>query len=147
MLTEPALTIGEAASQAGLRPSALRYYEEEGVLPAPERVGGKRRYGPEVVDLLLLIRFCQRMGFTLAEVRDLLSAPAGRRARERWRGLVDGKLTEVDALIRQAETMKRLLEESRDCDCVTLEACAFLEEERDRARPAWKNTSLSPRGG
>jgi MerR family redox-sensitive transcriptional activator SoxR len=127
---EASLTIGEVARQVGLRSSALRYYEEAGVLPPPERLAGKRRYSPEVVDLLLLIRFCQRVGFSLAEVRELLAAPGGRRAKERWRELVDAKLTEVDALIEQAQAMKRVLEESRDCDCVTLESCSFLKDER-----------------
>jgi MerR family transcriptional regulator, redox-sensitive transcriptional activator SoxR len=130
VLVEPSLTIGEVATQVGLRASALRYYEEAGLLPPPERLGGKRRYSPEVVELLLLIRFCQRVGFSLAEVRELLASPAGRRAKERWRALVDAKLTEVDALIEQALQMKRVLEESRDCDCVTLESCSFIQDER-----------------
>jgi MerR family transcriptional regulator, redox-sensitive transcriptional activator SoxR len=127
---DSSLTIGQVAQRVGLRPSALRYYEDAGLLPPAERVAGQRRYSPEVVDLLLLIRFCQRVGFSLAEVRRLLAAPRGRAAKKRWRELVDAKLVEVDALIEQAEQMKRVLQESRDCDCVTLEACAFLEEER-----------------
>jgi MerR family redox-sensitive transcriptional activator SoxR len=130
---ESSLAIGEVARQVGLRPSALRYYEEAGLLPPPERVGGKRRYGREVVDLLLLVRFCQRVGFSLGEIRELLASPGGRRAKERWRELVDDKLAELDALIKQAQRMKRVLKESRECDCVTLESCSFLEEERQRA--------------
>jgi MerR family redox-sensitive transcriptional activator SoxR len=131
-VVDRSLTIGEVAAQVGLRASALRYYEEAGILPPPERLAGKRRYSPEVVELLLLIRFCQRLGFTLAEVRTLLGSPSGRRAKERWRELVDAKLIEVDALIAQAREMKRLLRESRDCDCVTLESCSFLVEEAAR---------------
>jgi MerR family transcriptional regulator, redox-sensitive transcriptional activator SoxR len=148
---EASLTIGEVARQVGLRSSALRYYEEAGVLPPPERLAGKRRYSPEVVDLLLLIRFCQRVGFSLAEVRELLAAPGGRRGKARWRELVDAKLTEVDALIEQAQAMKRVLEESRDCDCVTLESCSFLKDERLNAfgwplRPALRAPPRPPTG-
>jgi MerR family transcriptional regulator, redox-sensitive transcriptional activator SoxR len=133
---DSSLTIGQVAQRVGLRPSALRYYEDSGLLPPPDRLAGQRRYSPEVVDLLLLIRFCQRVGFSLAEVRRLLAAPRGRAAKKRWRELVDAKLVEVDALIEQAEAMKRVLQESRDCDCVTLESCAFLEEERQAVAAA-----------
>jgi DNA-binding transcriptional MerR regulator len=133
---EASLTIGEVATRVGLRASALRYYEEAGLLPPPDRLAGKRRYSPEVVELLLLIRFCQRVGFSLAEVRELFTSTGGRRAKERWRELVDAKLTEVDALIKQAQVMKRVLKESRDCDCVTLESCAFLKDEGQAATAA-----------
>ena len=131
---KPVLTIGKVAAEVGLPTSALRYYEEAGLLPAPDRVGGQRRYTPEAVDLLLLIRFCQRVGFSLADVRDLLGSPSGRQAKERWRSQVDGKLAEVDALIKDAQGMKRILTESRDCDCVTLSSCRFLRNERSTAR-------------
>jgi MerR family transcriptional regulator, redox-sensitive transcriptional activator SoxR len=126
---EQSLAIGQIASRAGLRTSALRYYEETGLLPLPERVGGKRRYGPETVELLLLIRFCQAVGFSLAEVRELLApSPAGQ-AKETWRQLVDAKLTQITALIDQAQAIKGVLEQSRNCDCITLESCSFLRSD------------------
>ncbi len=51
-MVEPSLSIGEVAAQVGLRTSAVRYYEDAGLLPEPERVSGRRRYGPETVDRL-----------------------------------------------------------------------------------------------
>jgi DNA-binding transcriptional MerR regulator len=72
------LTIGELARQVGLRPSALRYYEAEGLLePTGRTEAGYRLYTPASVDTVRLIQRAQRLGFSLAEIRALLAA---------WRG-------------------------------------------------------------
>ena len=123
------LTIGQVAGEVGLRTSAIRYYEEAGLLPAAVRVGGKRRYTRDTIDRLLLIRFCQRLGFALKDVRRLLHDPAGGRPKQLWRQLVDAKLTEIGALIKSARGVERILRESRECDCVTLSSCRFLQRE------------------
>ena len=120
------MSIGDVASRVGVRASALRFYEREGLLPPPRRVGGKRRYEAAVVYQLLMIRFCQQLGFTLAEIRQLAMPPNGKGGKEEWRELVDSKLVEVDRAIEQAQAVKRLLEESRDCDCVNPESCRFV---------------------
>jgi DNA-binding transcriptional MerR regulator len=79
------LTIGEVAGRAGVRASAIRYYEEAGLLEEPERVGGKRRYDEEVLRRLALIGSAKRAGFTLGEIRTLLCGfPAGTGAAQRW---------------------------------------------------------------
>ena len=136
------LTIGELASRVGLQPSALRFYEEAGLLPTPERVGGQRRYRPQAEQVLVFVRFCQRVGFSLTEIRELLASGKGKRAKQQWRDLVDGKLGEVDALIRQARAVRGLLKESRDCDCVTLENCNFLANERAMPRSTARMAAL-----
>ena len=128
MVEEELLSIGAVATAVGLRPSAIRYYEDSGLVRPRARVSGRRRYGTEAVDQLRLIRFCQDLGFSLAEIRQLLTPPQGKTAKQRWRELVDEKLAEVDNVIARARQMKRLLNESRDCDCVSLDACRFLEK-------------------
>ena len=65
------LTISMVACHAGVRPSAIRYYESVDLLPLPRRVSGRRRYGPEVLPRLALIAAAQRMGFTIADIRTL----------------------------------------------------------------------------
>ena len=124
------LSIGEVAAATGLRTSAIRYYEDAGILPKPDRVSGKRRYTSDTVDRLMLVRFCGRLGMRLADIRGLLATPRSSRAKEYWRRLVDGKLDEINGLIEAAHGVERVLRESRDCDCVTLESCAFLRDER-----------------
>jgi MerR family transcriptional regulator, redox-sensitive transcriptional activator SoxR len=130
------LSIGDVAAATGLRTSAIRYYEDVGILPKPDRVSGKRRYNSDTVDRLLMIRFCSRLGMRLADIRRLLATPRGSRAKELWRRLVDGKLDEIGGLIAAARGVERILRESRDCDCVTLASCAFLRDERAKPPPS-----------
>jgi MerR family redox-sensitive transcriptional activator SoxR len=132
----PSLSIGDVAKATGLRTSAIRYYEDTGVLPKPVRVSGKRRYDSDTIDRLTLVRFCGRLGMSLGDVRGLLAAPRGSRAKDHWRQLVDGKLAEIGALITSARGVERILRESRDCDCVTLASCSFLVDERAKSPPS-----------
>jgi len=121
----PELTISAVARQAGVRPSAIRYYESVGLLPVPARVSGHRRYGPEVLPRLALIAAAQQMGFTVVEITTLLHGfSPDTPASARWRVLATQKLPEVEALITRAQGMKRLLEEALACGCLTLDACA-----------------------
>ena len=76
MALNPAmLSIGEVASRVGLRPSAIRYYEEIELVRPAARVSGQRRYEPSTLEQLRLIRFCQGLGFSLAEMRQLVTPP------------------------------------------------------------------------
>ncbi|HEX6589227.1 MAG TPA: MerR family transcriptional regulator [Longimicrobiales bacterium] len=119
------LTIGEVAGRAGLRTSAVRYYEDVGILPAPERVNGRRRYGPEAVERLEVIRFARAAGLSLEEIRvlfhgfgdDVPPAP-------RWREVAHRKLRELDEQAERIARMRRVLEATLACGCVTLEDCA-----------------------
>jgi MerR family redox-sensitive transcriptional activator SoxR len=120
------LTIGETASRAGVRTSALRYYEETGLVKPAKRIGGQRRYDPSAVDRLAVIRFCQSLGFTLSEVGELLTPPRGDAQKRRWRRLVDAKVEELDEVLASTRAMKRVLLSSRDCDCVDIEECAAI---------------------
>lgn len=118
------LTIGEVARQAGVATSTLRYYDEEGLVAPAARVGGRRRYGPAAVEQLATIRFCRALGFTLDEIRTILAAPRGRAQKAHWRGLVDAKIAELDAVVARAGAMAAVLRASRDCDCVDVAECA-----------------------
>ena len=127
-VNEPNLTIGEVARQAGLRSSAIRYYEEIGVLPRSERVsGGHRRYSARVFQQLAFIQLAQQAGFSMAEIQTLVSgfdetAPLG----VRWRTLAEQKLAELDVLISRAQGMKRVLEAGIHCQCLNLDECIPL---------------------
>jgi MerR family redox-sensitive transcriptional activator SoxR len=139
------LTIGEVAARAGLRTSALRYYEEVGILPAAARIGGKRRYDEAVLARLAVVRLAQEVGFSVAEIRSLVEGfdDAGV-ASARWQELASRKLNEVDALIRRAEHMKELLVESLGCGCLTLDACRLVLQ-RNNPLPSPRDTSPSER--
>lgn len=120
------LTIGQVAKRAGLRPSAIRYYESIGVLPEPQRVAGQRRYRAQVVDRLRLIAAGQEAGFSLEEIAELLRSSDRGRGSERLRELAAVKLAEVEAMIERATRTRRWLELASTCGCTTLEACALF---------------------
>ncbi len=116
------LSIGEVARVSGLRPSALRYYEEAGLISPVMRVSGHRHYEESVLDRLRVIACAQDAGFTIAEVRELLGGEKG--SPGGWRALAERKLREVDAVIEKAQATRRLLEDSLGCGCVALDECA-----------------------
>ncbi len=118
------LSISEVAEQTGLRPSALRYYEEVGLISPAGRVSGRRHYDVSVLDRLGVVACAQEAGFTIAEVRELLAGDDDPPAR--WRALAERKLHEVDAIIEKAQATRRLLEESLRCNCIALEQCASV---------------------
>lgn len=120
----PLLTIGQVAERAGVNTSHIRFYERVGVLPAPERVSGQRRYREEVLHRLSIIDVAQRAGLTLDEIAPLTgpenrSADAGRHIRE----LADRKLPQIDALIARAHAVKRWLQVAQSCDCASVDVC------------------------
>jgi len=119
------LPIGEVASRAGLRPSALRFYEEAGLLRPAARVSGRRRYEPSVLGRLAVIRLLRDAGFTIREMRRLLG---GGTARRRWRPLAEAKLQEINARIAEAQETRELIERALACDCETLEGCSTLRQ-------------------
>ena len=128
------MTIGEVAKRTGLRTSALRYYEDAGVLPAPKRVNGRRLYGEESVRVVEVLRFAQRAGFTLDEIRTLFHGfGADTPLNERWDALAKAKVAELDALIERATRMKRAILAGLGCGCVRVEDCVVDAGGPDRA--------------
>lgn len=128
------MTISEVARRVGIRPSALRYYESVGILPAPRRANGRRRYDPDVLQYLAAIQVAKQAGFTVAEIRRLFHGFSPRTALSaRWQILARRKLHEVEALIARARGMKRLLEEGLRCGCLKLEDCKLITRSQRRA--------------
>lgn len=118
------LTIGEVAERSGVAPSALRYWEEIGLLAPPRRSGGQRRYDDEVLRRVELIVLAKRTGFTLADTKVLLDGFSAKRPPSAvWRKLAGGKLPEIERALDEAKAMKRVLEEGLECDCLSLEQC------------------------
>jgi len=119
------MLIGELARQTGLRTSALRYYEEIGLLPVAGRKSGRRVYGAEALDRVAFIQFAQACGFRLDEIADLVVA-ADSPVSKRLRRLATDKLAEMDEVIARAQAMKRFLAASLGCRCVDADACGRL---------------------
>ncbi len=124
------LAIGEVARRAGLRTSAIRYYERNGLLKAPERINGRMRYPVEAVHTIALIQWGRRAGLSIRELHTLLhgyspETPAG----DRWREIIPPKLDEINTLIARLTSAKEELEKTLACMCPTLDDCAVAFNE------------------
>jgi MerR family transcriptional regulator, redox-sensitive transcriptional activator SoxR len=122
------LTIGDVARRVGIRQSAIRYYESEGLLPTAPRRSGRRCFDDGTVARLQVIRAARDLGFGLDEIRQLLlEFPPDTPPPERWRALARAKLPEVDDALRRLGALRRLLVAGMSCRCITIEQC-FLDE-------------------
>lgn len=130
--------IGDLARKAGIAPSAIRYYEAAGLLPHPARHSGRRVYDEDALTRLELIALAQSAGFTLKEISEVARAPGQKGWRPaKFDALVERKIAEVDAKLEQLGAMRKFLETSKACGCVSLDDCKIYAEARDvkRARP------------
>ena len=112
-MSDRLLTIGELARRAGVATSALRYYEERGLLPAPARVSGQRRYPESAVGLVGMILLLRDVGFSLAEEKALMGSRAGEL--DGWRQLAQRKLAELDEQIAKAQTAREAIKHALRC--------------------------------
>jgi MerR family redox-sensitive transcriptional activator SoxR len=129
MTTSPptVLGIGEVARRSGLAPSALRFYEDAGLLDAERTVGGRRQYPRSVLRRVAFIRAAQQVGLSLEQIRAALDTlPAGRtptkadwsRLSRSWRPLLDARIAAMEAL-------RDRLDSCIGCGCLSLRACAL----------------------
>lgn len=120
-----ALSIGEAARRAGVRTSALRYYEAAGILPAPARSGGRRWYDAAAIQRIDMLKFAQQAGFTLKEIKVLFDGfGADTPLSARWQSLARKKLTELEAQAMHIKEMQHMLRLGLKCGCIRIEDCA-----------------------
>jgi DNA-binding transcriptional MerR regulator len=117
------LTIGELARQAGVAATTLRYYEKIGLMPAPARIGGQRRYNDAVLALarLEVIRLCKSAGFALEEIQVLFADDAP--GRPASRALAEAKLAEIDAQMASLARARAVIEWGMQCTCPSIDAC------------------------
>ena len=120
------MRIGEVAQQAGVRTSLIRYYERIGLLPAPERVSGQRRYDASVLRRLAVIDVAQRAGLSLDEIGELVRA-GSEPISAHLPDLAERKLPEIDALIDRAQRVRAWLQTATGCGCQTIDECALFD--------------------
>jgi DNA-binding transcriptional MerR regulator len=128
------LSISDVAAASGLRPSALRYYEEAGLISPAGRRGGRRIYRPAVLSRLALVALAQEVGFTVREIAALLGGHVN--DKERWREMAERKLGEIELQMERLQAMKRLLRAAAACECSGVDACEVIEAAAERRRSA-----------
>ena len=112
-MSDPLLTIGELACRAGVATSALRYWEELGLLPVPARISGQRRYPASAVWRVGVILLLRDVGFTLAEQEAFMASHAA--APGDWQRLARRKLAELDEQIAKARTAREAIDHALRC--------------------------------
>jgi MerR family transcriptional regulator, redox-sensitive transcriptional activator SoxR len=128
------LTIGEVSRRSGVATSALRFYEDRGLI-ASERAGsGHRRYPRPVLRRIAFIVFAQRVGLTLEEIgSELAKLPPDRAPTRRdWSQLTKTWSARIDDRIAELQRLQRGLTECIGCGCLSLDRCR-LANPGDRA--------------
>jgi MerR family transcriptional regulator, redox-sensitive transcriptional activator SoxR len=120
------LSIGELADTTRVRASALRYWEERGLLPGAFRQGGHRVWPATAIRRVALIKMAQRAGFTLTEITQLLDISTTPSATRQWRELATRKLPELDRDIAQMQTLRQAVADCLECGCMNFDQCELL---------------------
>src|SRR5918998_405790 len=131
------LTIGEVSRRSGVAASALRFYEDRGLIGSERAGSGHRRYSRPVLRRIAFIVFAQRVGLTLEEIgAELEKLPPDRAPTRRdWARLSSGWSDRIDARIAELERLKTGLTECIGCGCLSLARCR-LANPGDRAAAA-----------
>jgi MerR family redox-sensitive transcriptional activator SoxR len=119
------LTIGELADRSGIAPSAIRFYEDRGLVTSRRTTGNQRRYERAMLRRLSFIRTAQRVGLSLEEIEEALATlPRSRTpTKADWTRLSRGWRPRLDARIAQLERLRDDLESCIGCGCLSLRRC------------------------
>lgn len=121
------LSIGSLAKRSGVATSALRFYEELGLIHSERNSSGHRRYPQAVIRRVAVIVFAQKVGMTLEEIGTELSKLPNHRVPERsdWAKLSGGWTKRIDERIRELQRLRAGISECIGCGCLSLDRCRF----------------------
>jgi len=119
------LTIGELAQRSGIAASAIRYYEERGLIRSRRTTGNQRRYERPMLRRLAFVRTAQRVGLTLDEIEQALAGLPSNRTPTKadWSRLSRGWRPRLDTQIAQLERLRDTLDSCIGCGCLSLKRC------------------------
>ena len=136
-LVAAAMTISEVSRRSGVASSALRFYEDKGLIESERAGSGHRRFDRSVLRRIAFIVFAQRVGLSLEEIGvELAKLPPGRVPDRRdWSRLSARWSERIDARIAELERLKSGLTECIGCGCLSLDRCKLANPD-DRAAGA-----------
>ena len=140
------LTIGEVAERSGVATSALRFYEERGLITSERTDGNQRRYRRAVLRRIALIRAGQRVGLSLERLGEALAELGDRdvATRRDWERLSTAWRRELDERITRLERLRDDLTGCIGCGCLSLETCAMINPDDALARHGTGALRLEP---
>jgi len=121
------LTIGELSERSGIATSAIRYYEDRGLIRSRRTPGNQRRYDRPMLRRLAFIRTAQRVGLSLEEIEEALAGLPSNRTPTKadWSRLSRGWRPRLDAQIAQLERLRDTLDSCIGCGCLSLRRCSL----------------------
>jgi MerR family redox-sensitive transcriptional activator SoxR len=127
MSLPPSLTVGQLAERSGVAPSALRYYESQGLISAERTAGNQRRYPRPTLRRVAFIRSAQRVGLSLEEIGEALATLPENRTPTKadWARLSRSWRPRIDAQIERLERLRDKLDGCIGCGCLSLRRCAL----------------------
>ncbi|KJS55575.1 MerR family transcriptional regulator [Streptomyces rubellomurinus] len=117
------MTIGQLAETTGVPASAIRFWERHGLLPAPERQSGQRRYPPQAAERIVLLRKFQQAGLTLAEVREFQQDQPRRQA------MIRAKIAEIEQRMIDLDHAHQLLTHALQCGKTDIVSCPTFRDQ------------------
>lgn len=125
------LTIGEVADRSGVPHTALRFYEERGLITSERTAGNQRRYSRAVLRRLAFIRTAQRVGLSLEEIHDALDLLPERRTPTKvdWSKLSKSWRGEIEARIDALQRLRDNLTSCIGCGCLSLKSCGLINSD------------------
>lgn len=131
------LTIGQVSARTGVATSALRFYEERGLISSERTGGNQRRYSRSVIRTVSVIKAAQEVGLSLAEIAAALSELPQRRTptKQDWSRLATGWRADLDARIDELIALRDELGDCIGCGCLSLTACSLFNPD-DRVAAA-----------
>jgi MerR family redox-sensitive transcriptional activator SoxR len=133
---EEELSIGEVAARSGVPPSALRFYERQGLISATRTDGNQRRYDRSVLRRIAFIQAGRAAGVTLAEIGKALDRLPTRRipSREDWERLSSRWRDDLDARIETLQALRDRLTTCIGCGCLSIDKCDLLNPDDEAAQ-------------
>lgn len=140
------LTIGQVAERSGVPHTALRFYEDRGLIAAERTTGNQRRYPRAILRRVAFIRSAQRIGLTLEEISDALSTLPSDHAPTKadWARLSKKWRTELDARIDALQRLRDSLTGCIGCGCLSLRSCTLFNHDDQLARLGAGAPKLKP---
>lgn len=132
----PLLPIGAVASRTGVAVSALRFYEDQGLIESTREASGHRRFERSTIRRISFVRICQQLGYSLDQIKTQLEAlPHGRTPTEEdWQELASRFRHDIDSRIAGLVELKEKLDGCIGCGCLSLQRCALYNENDAAAR-------------
>jgi MerR family redox-sensitive transcriptional activator SoxR len=121
----PELTVGELSRRSGVPASALRFYEDEGLIRSRRTAGNQRRYGRDALRRVTFVRMSQRVGMPLSKIREVLGLLSDDRTPTRadWARISRCWQDDLNTRIRQLEQLRDQLADCIGCGCMSLAKC------------------------